>query len=254
MIRLVVWCVLIFLALPNLLIVASSFSANGSFGIPAGGTSLRWYENLLSIPAFGKGLVNSLLLATCATLASGVVGTAAAFAITRYRFAGRDLLNALVMGPLVVPEVVMGLSFLIAITGIRGMPPWLTMTVLHMVIVLPYVVRVMIGVLQRTNPDLEAAARLLGATPLQSVLLVTLPIVARGLAGVLVLAFVISFHNFTATFFLVSNEATLPLAIFQYIRTESDPTVAALSTLLMAGAMAMVWLTNRLLGLERIAK
>ncbi len=254
MIRLAVAAVVLFLALPNLMIVASSFSANGNFGIPYQGVSLRWYQNLFTLSTFGRGLVHSLWLACAATLVSGAIGTAAAFAITRYRFAGRNALNALVMGPLVVPEVVMGLSLLIALSNLQGLPAWLTMLVLHMVIVLPYVVRVMIGVLQRTDPHLEAAARLLGATPLQAVLLVTLPIVARGMAGAMVLAFVISFHNFTATFFLVSNEATLPLAIFQYIRTESDPTVAALSTLLMCGAMALVWLTNRLLGLDRIAK
>ncbi len=254
MTRLAAGLVLVFLALPNLLIVASSFSASRAFGIPYHGVSLRWFENLFTLPTFGSGLVNSLLLAAGATLASTLAGTAAAFAITRYRFAGRGALNALVMGPLVVPEVVMGLSMLIAISSIRGLPAWFTLLVLHMIIVLPYVVRVMIGVLQRTDPNLEAAAQLLGATPLQSVLLVTLPIVARGIAGAMVLAFVISFHNFTATFFLVSNESTLPLAIFQYIRTESDPTVAALSTLLMVGAMGMVWLTNRLLGLDRIAK
>lgn len=254
MIRLLVCAVLVFLALPNLMIVASSFNDSGSFGLPLHGASLRWYTNLLQVPSFGAGVVNSLLLASAATLACGVLGTAAAFAIIRYRFAGRQLLNALIMGPLVVPEVVMGLSFLIAITGLRGLPPWLTVLVLHMVIVLPYVVRVMMGVLQRTDPNLEAAAQLLGASPLQSVLLITLPIVARGIVGVLVLAFVISFHNFTATFFLVSNQTTLPIAIFQYIRTESDPTVAALSTLLMLAAMVMVWLTSRFLGLEKIAK
>lgn len=254
MIRVLAWSVLVFLALPNVLIVASSFSANGAFGIPFEGVSLRWYHHLLSVPAFATGLLNSMLLAGIATLATGIVGTAAAFALTRYRFAGRNLLNTLIMGPLVVPEVVMGLSFLIALTSVHGLPAAVTLLVLHMVIVLPYVVRIMIGVLQRTDPNLEAAARILGATPLQSVWHITLPIVARGVAGALVLAFVISFHNFTATFFLVSNETTLPIAIFQYVRTESDPTVAALSTLLMLGAMGLVWLTSRLLGLDHLSK
>src|SRR5690606_33726545 len=113
MIRLLCLAVVVFLALPNVIIIASSFSATTAFGFPADGLSLRWYANLFSRSTFGSGLVLSLLLAALATILATIVGTAAAFAIVRYRFPGRNLINTLVMGPLIVPEVVLGLSFLI---------------------------------------------------------------------------------------------------------------------------------------------
>lgn len=254
MIRILCLAVVAFLALPNVIIIASSFSATSAFGLPTEGLSLQWYANLFARSTFGSGLLLSVLLASLATLLATAVGTAAAFAIVRYRFPGRNLINTLVMGPLIVPEVVLGLSFLITFNAILFSPALVNLVVLHVIIVLPFVVRVMIGNLQRTDPNLEAAAMLLGATPLKSVVLVTLPIIARGLTGAMVLAFVMSFHNFTATFFLVSSEATLPIAIFQYVRTESDPTVAALSTLMMLGVLGLVLLTSRLLGLDKVVK
>lgn len=254
MIRLLSLAVILFLALPNLVIIASSFSPTTAFGIPLDGLSLRWYANLFSRPTFGSGLVLSLLLAAVATLLATLAGTAAAYAIVRYRFWGRNLINTVVLGPLIVPEVVLGLSFLITFNAIVFSTTLSNLVILHVILVLPYMVRIMVGNLQRTDPDLEAAARLLGATPVQAVALVTVPVVIRGLAGAMVLTFVMSFHNFTATFFLVSSEATLPIAIYQYVRTESDPTVAALSTLLMIGALGVVLLIARLLGLDRVVK
>ncbi|SEP26083.1 putative spermidine/putrescine transport system permease protein [Salinihabitans flavidus] len=254
MIRAVSLLVILFLAAPNLLIIASSFSTTSSFGIPWDGLSLQWYANLFTRSTFGSGLLLSVGLAGLATLIGTAIGTAAAFAVVRYRFPGRGLINALVMGPLIVPEVVMGLSFLIMLNAMLLGITIVNLLLLHLVIVLPFVVRVMIGNLQRTDPDLEAAAQLLGATPARAVVHVTLPIIARGMTGAMLLAFVMSFHNFTATLFLVSSEATLPIAIYQYVRTESDPTVAALSSLLMVGMLGIVLLTSRLMGLDKVVR
>jgi putative spermidine/putrescine transport system permease protein len=254
MLRLSVALVVVFLAMPNVAIIASSFSPTSTFGLWNGGLSLQWYENLFSRPTFGSGTLNSLILAIGSTVAGTAVGLAAAVAIARWRFPGRNLLNAFVMAPLVVPEVVIGLSMLIGFATIKADAGMVQLAALHTIIVLPYTTRILLANLQRTDPSLEAAARLLGATPLKAFLLVTLPIIGKGLAGAMIFAFVTSFHNFTATFFLVSNEATLPVAIFQYIRTEHDPTVAALSTLMMAGAMLLVWLLDRLLGLEKAVR
>ncbi|WP_286157304.1 ATP-binding cassette domain-containing protein [Sinorhizobium sp. RAC02] len=104
-------------------------------------------------------------------------------------------------------------------------------------VVLPYVVRLVVANLQGTDPNLESAAMLLGARPHQAFLHITLPLLGKGLLGAAAFAFVMSFHNFTATMFLVGNSPTLPVAAYQYIRTENDPTVAALSTLMMLGVV-----------------
>ena len=122
------------------------------------------------------------------------------------------------------------------------------------IIVLPYMVRLIVANLQRADPNLEDAAVLLGASRLLAVVLVTLPTIAKGIAAALLFAFVISFHNFTATFFLITDRPNLPAAILQYIRTENDPTIAALSTLTITSVALIVWLADRWLGIERVSR
>ena len=252
--RLAMLLVIGLLAVPNLVIIAASFSAGTTYQLGGEGFSLRWYANAFANHDFLNGMALSLGLAAVATAIGVGAGIAAAFAIVRFDFAGRGALNALVMAPLIVPEAVIGLSLLIWFNAIVAAPDLVRLLFLHCLIVLPYVVRIIVANLQRTDPNLEAAARLLGAGPLRAVVLVTLPTISRGIFGAIVFAFVMSFHNFTATFFVAANQLTLPVAIFQYVRTKGDPTVAALSVLLMLFALLFVWLTERLLGLERVAE
>ena len=246
--------VLLFLALPLLLVMATSFNDTSAFVFPPTGLSVRWYRHLFELPAFGRGLVFSLQLAAVSCVVGLVLGTAAAVAIVRYRFAGRAALNALIMSPLVVPEVVLGLSLLVWFQGARWATGDVRIMLLHCLVVLPYVTRIVAANLQRSDPNLEQAARLLGAPPLSAFVRVTLPTIGKGLGAATIFAVVMSFHNFTATFFLTGRRETLPVAVFQYIRTEHDPSIAALTTLMVAGAALIVWFTDRWLGLDRIAR
>ena len=109
------------------------------------------------------------------------------------------------MAPLVVPEVVMGLALLIWVQGViflRGEP---AIYFLHCIVVLPYMVRIIVSNLQRSDPDLEEAAMMLGAPPWTAFVRITLPLIGKGVAAALVFAVVMSFHNFTATFFLIGE-------------------------------------------------
>lgn len=254
MLRAAAIAVLFLLALPLLLVVGTSFNNTSAFVFPPTGFSLRWYEHLFSLPAFGRGLVFSLQLAAISTVLGLIAGTAAAVAIVRHRFPGRTLLNGLIMSPLVVPEVVLGLSLLIWFQGAKWAPGDVRIMLLHCLVVLPYVTRILVANLQRADPNLEQAAMLLGAPPLTAFLRVTLPTLGKGVAAAAIFALVMSFHNFTATFFLTGARESLPVAVFQYIRTEHDPTVAALTTLMILGAGIIVWIADRFLGLERLAK
>lgn len=245
---------LIFLALPLLLITLSSFSATSRFSIWPDSLSLRWYRNLSEVPSFADGITFSLYLAFFSSAVGLLVATMASVAIVRFRFAGRQALNALIMAPLVVPEVVLGLALVIWLQGLTWLSSTTTIYYLHCIVVLPFMMRIITASLQRADPTLEEAARVLGATPLQAFAKITFPLMAKGIVAALLFGFVMSFHNFTATFFLVSGEATLPVAIFQYIRTEHDPTIAALSTVLMIGSAIIVWATDRFLGLDRVSK
>ena len=246
--------VLLFLALPNLLIVLISFNAGTTLGFPPSGFSFRWYANLLNIPSFAIGLRQSVMLAVLSTAISVVLGIMVSLAVVRFRFLGRNIVNVLVMAPLFVPEVVMGIAMLLWANIVLAISNTTALVVLHCLIVLPYVVRLIVANLQSMDPNLENAAMLLGARPLQAFLLITLPLLGKGLLGAGIFAIVMSFHNFTATMFLVGNTPTLPVAAYQYIRTESDPSVCALSTLMMLGGIIAVYLMDKWIGLERLAR
>lgn len=252
--QVVTFSVLLFMALPNLLILAISFNPQATLAFPPSGVSLKWYANVFSTPSFAAGLRQSVLLACVSSVVSLVLGVAAALAIVRFRFFGRQAVNVLVMAPLFVPEVVMGIAMLLWANIVPAVSNTATLIVLHCLIVLPYVVRLVVANLQGMDPNLESAAMLLGARPLQAFARITVPILGKGLLGAAIFAVVMSFHNFTATMFLVGNRPTLPVAAYQYIRTENDPTVAALSTLMMLAGILAVYLMERWIGLERLVR
>lgn len=252
--QIVAFSVLAFMALPNILIVLISFNASSTLAFPPSGLSFRWYANLLNIPSFAAGFRQSVMLALVSSVVSLVLGVLVSLAIVRFRFAGRQAINVLVMAPLFVPEVVMGIAMLLWANIVLVISNTTALIVLHCLIVLPYVVRLITANLQSMDPNLESAAMLLGARPLQTFIHITMPILGKGLLGAGIFAIVMSFHNFTATMFLVGNEPTLPVAAYQYIRTESDPSVCALSALMMLGGILAVYLMDKWVGLERLVR
>jgi putative spermidine/putrescine transport system permease protein len=250
----VTFAVLVFLALPNIVVVLISFNEMPSLAFPPTNFSLKWYANILNVPSFASGLRLSIILAVVSSFASLILGVLVGLAIVRFRFPGRQAINALAMSPLFVPEVVMGVAMLLWASILPFVSSLSALIVLHCLIVLPYMVRLIIANLQTIDPNLESAAMLLGARPATAFMRITFPLLGKGLLGATVFAVVMSFHNFTATMFLVGNNPTLTVAAYQYIRTENDPTVAALSTMTMLGAILAVYLLNRWIGLERLVR
>jgi putative spermidine/putrescine transport system permease protein len=243
---------IIALALPIFFITVISFNDTTNLVFPPTGFSLRWYVNIFRSDQFLGGFYYSCYLAAASATLGLVAGTAVAFAIARHQFAGRAMVNTLVMAPLIVPEVVIGLALLVWFSSNLVGVGDAALISLHALLVLPYIVRIVVASLQRTDRTLEDAAMLLGASPLRAVLRVTLPLIGKGLAAAAVFAVVVSFQDFTATIFLITQRQTLPVAIFGYIRTENDPTIAALSTLLILIAGTTVWLIDHTMGIERV--
>jgi putative spermidine/putrescine transport system permease protein len=123
----------------------------------------------------------------------------------------------------------------------------------HVVITMPFAVRVVMANLQTVSISIEEAAQVLGAGPVTSFVRVTLPVIKTGVVSALIFCFIVSFDNFTVTAFLVTGRGTLPIEIYGYIRTESDPTIAAISTLMIAVSIAGIVVIERLLGIERLS-
>lgn len=246
--------VLTLMCAPLIVLFGVALNEGSQQVFPPQGLSLRWFENIFSRKGFLDAIPFSIELAVIATAISLVVGTLASVAIVRHRFAGRDLLLTLFMSPLIVPQVVVGIAFLMAFAAARIHSSYLALVSLHVVLALPFVIRVVVASLTRFNISIEDAARSLGASPIRAFFLITLPIIRPGLVAGGVFAFAASFENFTATQFLVWNRSTLPVEIFNYVQTENDPTGAAISALVVLGVAALVVAFHRFIGIDALSR
>ncbi len=244
--------VIVSLTVPLLVVVLASFNPTNELRVPPRGLSLTWYANIFRREAFLASFWFSLVLAVVATVCSLVMGLLAAVALVRHRFAGRRLLATGLMSPLIVPQVVLGMSLLILLSSAGIVSSTFGLALLHVILTIPYTTRVLTAALTRFPLSLEDAAVIHGAPRPVAFLLVTLPAVKPGLVAAAIFAFVTSFDNFTASQFLVWDRTTLPVEIYAYIRTENDPTVAAISTLLVLGTVGIVLLAERWAGLETL--
>ncbi|MCC7274974.1 MAG: ABC transporter permease [Alphaproteobacteria bacterium] len=246
--------VVLVLCFPLIVLVGVSLNAGPRQVFPPEGLSLRWYLNVFDRDGFRRALQFSLALATLSTATALVVGVLAGIAIVRHRFPGRDVLLTALMSPLVVPQVVVGMAFLMALSALRIHSSLLGMFVMHTILVMPYTVRLVVSSLTRFRISLEEAARSLGASPARAFRLVTLPIIRPGMFAAGVFAFVSSFENFTATQFLVWERTTLPIEIYGYVQTENDPTAAAISTMVIIVTAVLTLALNRYIGVDAFAR
>jgi spermidine/putrescine transport system permease protein len=244
---LVTVAVLAFFYLPVLVLVLNSFNAS-RFGGEWTGFTLDWYRRLWRAREIWQALTNTLIIATAATVGSTVVGTTAALALDRYRSRLQDVHYLLVYAPLVVPEILMGMSLLLFFVALRLELGFVTIALSHITFCVSYVAMVVLGRLQDFDWGLVEAAQDLGADAWTAARRVVLPLLAPGIAAGALLAFTLSVDDFVITFFVAGpGTTTLPLRIYSMIKHGSPPLINALSTLLLALTVVTVWLSRRLL-------
>ena len=244
--------VLAFFYLPILILVANSFNP-ARFSGGWQGFSLVWYERLFTSPEIWQALKNTLLIAVSVTAVSVVLGTAAAFALHRYGSSRLQRLHfTLIYQPLVVPEILMGISLLMFFVA-AGVPLGLfTIFLAHVTFCVSYVAMTVLGRLQDFDFSIVEAARDLGASPWQSTRRVLLPMLMPGIVAGALLAFTLSVDDFVITFFVAGpGSTTLPLRIYSMIKFGAPPMINALSTLLLAVTLTAVLVSQRLLRLKR---
>ncbi|MGG5819494.1 ABC transporter permease [Falsiroseomonas sp. HW251] len=232
----------VYLLGPLLVIVAASLSDTGYLAFPPQGLSLRWYRSALADARYVDGFLVSLRLGATVALISLVVGTSAAVALTRFRFPGRALIEAFFLSPLVLPGLVLAVALTLFFASNPILPPGMTRLVAaHLVVGVPLVLRVMLPVLKRVDQSVEEAAQNLGATPLQAFFLVTLPALRPGLFAAAALAFIFSFDEVEMALFVGSvREAPLTVVLYGAAQMAFDPTVAAVSSLLILLALVLM--------------
>ncbi len=225
-----------FLYLPIVALVLFSFNDSQLPNVWRGFT-LKWYAALAEDREILQGFWISLKIAFFTACGSVVMGTLAAFALVKYRrFKGRTLFSGMVNAPLVMPEVVVGLSLLLMLVSVQnaiGIPEKgaLTIWIGHLLLGMAYATVVIQARLQDLNPQLEEAALDLGARPHQVFWLVTLPMIGQSLASAWLLTFTISLDDVVLSAFLTGPGATtLPLVIFSRAKLGLNPTVNAVAT------------------------
>jgi len=226
---------------------------------PPEGYSLQWFKAIADNDRFVSGFLLSLEVALIATGIGLCLGVPAAFCLARLRFKGREALSSLLLLPLVVPGIALGIALYVSHVEVElatGMPVLGSLTGLiagHVLIVIPWSVRLVVASLSGLDRAIEEAAQSLGADRITTFRRVTLPAIRPGIVAAALFSFVSSFGNLEMSLFIVGpGRTTLPIAILQYLEWKIDPTVAAVSVLQILLIAAAMLLTDRFVKLSRV--
>ncbi|MBO8164536.1 MAG: ABC transporter permease [Brevibacillus sp.] len=245
--------ILLAVNLPFVIIIPSSLTAAGYLSFPPQGFSWQWYEKILDRPEFIDSLWFSLQLAFVTAILATLIGTLAAFALSKYQFRGSRVVNALLLSPLTVPTLIIGIAVLMFFTRIGLAGTFTGLLLAHILISIPYVVRLVLTGLSMFDYTLEKAGYMLGARPFRVFWDVTLPLIRPAIVSGMIFSFLTSFDNVTVSLFLISpGTTTLPLAIFNYMQETLDPLVASISTVVILLSLVFIVLLEKVYGLERL--
>lgn len=247
------WLVVAFLLSPIVVTVGAAFTATDYVAFPPQGLSLKWFRAAFSNSEFVHGFWASLLLAVLNAILATTLGTLAALGLARFRFRGRDAVTTFLLSPLMLPAIVLGVAMLqfLATVGLLGSLPGVLLG--HMLITVPYAIR-LIGVsLAGFEWDLNRAALGLGAHPVQALWRVVLPVIRPGIAAAATFAFIMSFDEVTISLFTTGPQFnTLPAIVFRWVEYSYEPVIAAVSAITILIAMAAVVVIELTLGVERV--
>jgi putative spermidine/putrescine transport system permease protein len=229
---------MVFILAPLLLVMAVSVSDSYFVTFPPQGFTLKWYAKVLQDRDFLEAMRLSILLALGTTAGSLLFGVPAAFALVRGNFFGLAAIT--------------GLALLQILTKLGSQDARLNLLIGHVVVTSPYVIRTVVTSLQLVDENLEDAARTLGANRLRTFWRVTLPQIASGVAAGGLFAFMVSFDNYPVTMWLANSEySPVPLVLMRQLVNVFDPSVPAMSTIIILMAMVGVLLLEKLVGLRR---
>lgn len=255
--------VLFLAALPILTMIAMSFSASDMLDFPPHNYSLRWYRaawhtfvspDASDVLSMGSALTTSLTVAISTMFIATLVSVPAAYALSRYRFRGKPAVEQLVALPLVYPLVMLGLSLLLVFNVLPVELGVFRLIIAHVILALPFTVKNCAASVAAIGPEFEEAACVMGASPRRALFDVVLPLMKPGILAGMLFAFIISFNEFTVTFFLYGiNTMTLPVWLYSRTVSSLDPTVFSFAVFIVAIDFALIWVLEKLIGDEGVA-
>ena len=233
-----------FLFLPIFVLILFSFNTSEMNIVFEGFTTL-WYKDLFNNKALIDSLTNTLIVAIISTLISTIIGTISAYALHKYNFPFKKLINELIYIPVVIPEIVLGISLLCIYTLINLELGLFTLILAHICFSLPFVIINVRGVLENIDPNLEKAASDLGASKFKIFSKIIVPMLMPGILSGAQLAFTLSLDDVVISYFTSGpGSDTLPLYIFSMIKTGVTPDVNALISLMLLVVFIILTITT----------
>ncbi|MFK4437698.1 ABC transporter permease [Paenibacillus sp. RC21] len=247
--------VFVFLLGPLLIISVTSFEPGTVLKFPPQGFSLRWYQNIFEVDLFMSTFKTSIVVSLLGNILALLIGMPAAYALSRFSFYGKDALNALFLSPLLIPGIVLGFTLLRYLIIVYHLPVYAGLLIGHTVIMLPFIIRVIASSLSNFDFAIEEAALSLGAGRLETFFKVVLPNIRSGIIAAILIAFLESFNNVDISVFMTGpGFSTLPIQMLTYVENYFDPTIAAISVMLMILTGILMFLIERLMGLSYFTK
>ncbi|MDX1607390.1 MAG: ABC transporter permease [Candidatus Competibacterales bacterium] len=244
---------IIFILAPLVLVCLVAFTSKGYLSLPTDGLSLRWFYAILDNDEFIAAFWTSLYLALASASLALALAIPAALALARYRFPGREAVTGFFLSPLMIPHVVLGVSFLrfFGQVGLTG--TFIGLVFAHVIIIMPYALRLVLAAVTGLDRDAERAALSLGASQWTAFRRITLPLIIPGITGGWILAFITSFDEVTMTVFVASpSTMTLPVRMYHHIAQTIDPLLASVSAVLIAITLVFMLVLDRLYGLDKV--
>ncbi|MEA5029518.1 Inner membrane ABC transporter permease protein YdcV [bioreactor metagenome] len=237
---------LLFIFLPLVLIIVTSFNSANTISLPLQGFSLQWFSKVFKSRALVQSFKNSFILAFFASLAGIVIGLVASLALVKRPGRLSKALLSLFLSPSLIPGIVIGyVLFLFLVVKVQ-LPLGTALILGHLLVVLPYCVRIITASLKDLDESLEEAARTLGCPPVKAFVVIVLPNLKPAMTSAFMLSFINSFNNIPVSMYLKGpGMNTLPYAMMNHIEYNYDPTVSALSVMLMGMTLLFMVLLDR---------
>lgn len=247
--------VFLFLFIPLIIIAVTAFGEESTITFPIKSVSLKWFANVFNSESFMSSFGLSIIIALLATLLALLVGIPVAYALARYSFKGKKFLKSFFLSPTIIPGIVVGFSlFQFMVIKLR-IPVFYGLLLGHFLSVLPYIIRVVGSSLEQFDFSIEEAAWSLGCGKFKSFFKVVLPNIASGISAAFLLAFINSFNNIPISMFLSGpGVTTFPMSLMNYIEYYYDPTVSAVSVLLMLATIIIMFIVEKTLGIAALSK
>lgn len=247
--------VYIFLLGPLLIIGVASFEPGTILKFPPQGFSFKWYQHIFEVEMFMKTFRTSVLVSFVGNVLALLLGIPAAYALSRFSFKGRGTWNAVFISPVLIPGIVLGFIMLKYLIVAYQLPIYTALFAGHTVIMLPFMIRVIASSLSNFDFAVEEAAHSLGAGPLRTFFTIVLPNIKSGIIAAVLIAFLESFNNVDISVFMTGpGVSTLPIQMLTYVENNFDPTIAAISVLLMIFTAMLMFVIERLMGLSYFTK